>query len=76
MHGAAYDGLVYVNITVSYLQVESTSGVSTYPRLVMNGRPLAAEIGQGHEIASTAFLAFGETGILHEATSQHINLKK
>jgi len=42
----------------------------------MNGRPLAAEIGQGHEIASTAFLAFGETGILHEATSQHINLKK
>jgi len=70
MHGATYHWLVYIDVTIPYFEVETTSGVGTHPRLVVDCCPLAAKIGQRYKITSIALLALGETGVLHEATSQ------
>jgi hypothetical protein len=61
MHGATHDGFININVTIPYLEVETTLWIGAYPRLVTYGCPLRTEIGQGYKIAGLALLALGET---------------
>jgi hypothetical protein len=61
VESAVADGLLDVQVAVSDLDVEAAGGVGTRPGLEVDGRPLAAEIGQGHQITNLAFKAFGES---------------
>ena len=61
MHGAIHDGFININVTIPYLEVETTLWISTNPRLVTYGCPLRTEIGQGHKVTGLALLALGET---------------
>jgi hypothetical protein len=69
VHRAANNRLVDVDVTVSYLEVEATIGISADPRLIVNWRALAAEVRQRHQVACIALLALGQTELLHKTTS-------
>ena len=42
---AVVNGFVYINVTVSDLQIETTVGISADPCFILNGGALAAKIG-------------------------------
>ena len=65
--------LVYVNITIPDFQVIATIRCSANPSFVMNSRPLATEIGQGHQVSSTTFLALRKTTLFHEVHLPNLN---
>ena len=44
MSGAAYDGLVYIKVTVPDFEVESTVRVSTNPCFIVNRCALASKV--------------------------------
>jgi hypothetical protein len=69
VHRAADNRLVDVDVTVSYLEVEATIGISADPRLIVNRRALAAKVRQRHQIACITLLALGQTELLHKTTS-------
>jgi hypothetical protein len=69
MHRAADNRLVDVDVTIPYLEVEATIGVSAYPRFIVNWRALTAEVRERHQIACIALLALGHTELLHKTTS-------
>src|SRR6185295_18435074 len=64
---AAGDRLVDIEVAVADLDVEAALGIGAGPRLEMNCRALAAEIGQRDEITLLALLAFWKTGDIHGA---------
>ncbi len=66
MQGSAHNGFVNIDVPVPDFQVEAAIGISANPCFVMNICPLAAEIGQGHQVSSLALLTFGEIGLFHE----------
>lgn len=61
MERAAHDGFIKVNITVPDLKVKATIRISANPGFVVNSRPLAAEIRQGHQGTGVTLLTFGKT---------------
>jgi len=61
MHGTTHDGFININVTIPYLEVETTLWIGAYPRLVANGCSLGAKIGEGHKVTGLALLALGET---------------
>jgi len=65
MHCSAQYWLVDIDIAISYLYVKAAFRIGTNPDLIVDGCPLASKIGQRHQIASIAFLAFGENNVLH-----------
>ena len=66
MQCSTHNGFVNVDIPISNFQVEAAIGFSTYPGFVLNSRPLATKIGQGHQVSSLAPLTFGEIVLFHE----------
>ena len=60
MEGAAGDRLVDVEVAVADLNVEAAIGVGTGPRLEVDRGPLAAKVGQGHQVTALALLALRE----------------
>ena len=66
MKATAHDGLVNVNIPVPDFQIKAAIRIGTDPRLVMDGCPLAAKIGQGHQVSRFTLLALGESKVFHE----------
>jgi len=70
MHRPAHNGLVYIDITVTDLDVVATIGVSANPGLIIDRCPLTAKVRKGDEIARLAPLAFGESSVFHRSTSQ------
>jgi hypothetical protein len=62
----AYDGFVDINVTVPDFKVETAIRIGANPGFVMNGRPLTAKVGQGHQLSRIAFQAFGEIRLFHE----------
>ena len=60
MNGAVRNRLVDVQVAVANLEIKTTIRVRTDPRLVVNRRPLAPEIGQRHQVACLALLAVGK----------------
>ena len=62
MKSPVADRFVDVQIAIPDLDVEAARGVSTGPRLVMDGRSLAPKVRQGNQITGLAFLTLGETG--------------
>jgi hypothetical protein len=60
MHGATHDGFINVNVTIPYLEIETTLWIGAHPRLVAYGCPLGPKIGQGHKVTGLAFLALWE----------------
>jgi hypothetical protein len=69
MHRAADNRLVYVDVTIPYLEVEAAIGVSADPCFIVNWRALTAKVRKRHQIASIALLALGHTELLHKTTS-------
>ncbi len=59
MQCSAHNGLIDIDIAIPDFQVEAAIRISANPCLVMNACPLAAEIGEGHEVSNLAFLTFG-----------------
>jgi len=70
MGEAAHNRLVSVDVAISYLKVETAIRVRANPCFIVDGRALAAEIGQGHKVTSVTLLTFGESEIFHESSSQ------
>jgi hypothetical protein len=66
MEGAAHDRLIDIDIAVPDFQVEAAIRIGADPGFIPDGRPLAAEIGQRHEVSGVALLALGETDRFHE----------
>jgi hypothetical protein len=66
MHGAAHDGLIYINITISDLEIETARGISTDPGFVVDCCALATEVRQRDEVPFLAFLTLGEIILFHE----------
>jgi hypothetical protein len=62
----AYDGFVDIDVTVPDFEVETAIRIGANPRFVMNGRPLTAKVGQGHQVSRVAFQTFGEIRLFHE----------
>jgi hypothetical protein len=67
MHRTAAYRFVYVNISVSDLNVVSAIQISADPRFVVDRRTLRAEVGQRYKITGFAFLTLGERFIFHES---------
>jgi hypothetical protein len=67
---AAHYRFIPINITIPDFQVKTAIRVGANPCFVMYGRALAAEIGQRHEVTCIAFLALGESVIIHGSASQ------
>ena len=61
MHGATHDGFININVTIPYLEVETTLWIGAYPCLVADSGSLRAEIGQRNKVTGFALLALGET---------------
>ena len=61
MHSATHDGFINIDVTIPYLEVETTLWIGAYPCLVAYGRSLGAEIREGHKVTGLALLALGET---------------
>ena len=61
----AHNGFVDIDIPVPDFQVETTIRIGANPGFVVDGRPLTAEIGQGHQVSSLALQALGETKLFH-----------
>jgi len=61
----ADNGFVNIDVTIPDFQVEAAIGIGADPCLVMNWCPLAAKIGQGHQVSSLALLTFGKTELFH-----------
>lgn len=61
MQHSAHYRLINVDIAIPDFQVETTIGIGTDPRLVLNIRPLAAEIGKRYQVSSLTTLTFRET---------------
>ncbi len=68
--GPAHNGLVYIDVSVTYLDIEPAIGVGAYPGLIMDGCPLATEVRKGHQVSRLALYAPGEYKLLHKTTSQ------
>jgi hypothetical protein len=66
MHRPADNGFVDVNVTVPDFQVETAIRIGANPCFVVNGCPLTAKVGQGHQVSRITFLAFGEIRFFHE----------
>jgi hypothetical protein len=76
MEGAAHDRLIDIHITVPDFQVEAAIRIGADPGFIADGRPLAAEIGQRHEVSGVALLALGETDWFHESSSQPMEIRR
>ena len=75
MERAAHDGLVDIDITVPDFEVIAAIRIGAHPGLITNRCPLAAKIGEGHQISGIAFLAFGETDLFHGVLLQTENIE-
>ena len=60
MQGATHDGFINVNVTIPYLEVETTLWIGAHPRLVADGCSLGAEIGEGYKVTGLTLLTLGE----------------
>jgi hypothetical protein len=65
MERAAHDRLIDIYIAVPDLQVEAAIRIGADPCFITDRCPLAAKIGQRHEVSRVAFLTFGETDWFH-----------
>jgi hypothetical protein len=65
MQRPADDGFVDIDVTVPDFKVETAIRIGANPGFVMNGRPLTAKVGQGHQISRITLLAFGEISLFH-----------
>jgi hypothetical protein len=66
VNGSARNRLVDVEVAVADLEVEAAVGIGTHPGFVVDGRALATEIRQRHEVPGLAFLALGKAGKIHD----------
>src|SRR5215208_622958 len=69
---AAGDRLVDVEVAVADLDVEAALGVGAGPGLEVDGGALAPEIGERHQVAALALLAFRESWYHHAAPRPRI----
>ena len=60
MNGAVRNRFVDVQVAVANLEIKTAIRVGTDPRLVVDRRPLTAEIGQWHKVTCLALLAIGK----------------
>ena len=66
MKRPAHNGFVNINITIPDFQVEAAIRIGANPGFVVNRRPLATKIRQGHQVSRLALLTLGETKLFHE----------
>jgi hypothetical protein len=59
-------GFVDIDVTVPDFEVKTAIRIGANPGFVMNGRPLTAKVGQGHQLSRIAFQALGEIRLFHE----------
>jgi hypothetical protein len=64
--GPIVDGFVYINVTISDLEIKSAIRIGTHPGFVLNRCALAAEIRKRNEITRFAFLTLGEIVVLFQ----------
>ena len=64
MQRSVHYRFINVDITIPDLQVEATGRIGAHPGLVVDRRPLGAEIGEGYQITGAALLAFGKTELI------------
>ena len=62
----AYYGLIQVDISVSYLEVEAAVRIYTDPSLKVHGSPLTPVIREGHEDPNLTLKAPRKVKILHD----------
>ena len=60
IHATGGNRLIQVDVTIADLDVETALGVRAGPGLEVDGRPLATEIRQRHQVALLALLALWE----------------
>ena len=72
VHGSTGDGLVEVDVSVPYLDIEATVGVGANPSLVVDGCPLAPEVRQWNKGAAGTFMTGGKRSELHRNLLQAI----
>jgi hypothetical protein len=65
MQRPADNGFVDIDVTVPDFEIEAAIRIGANPGFVMNGRPLTAKVGQGHQISRITLLAFGEISLFH-----------
>ena len=58
VESSTHNRLIHVYIAISYLQVETTLGISANPRFKLNACSLAAEVRKGYQVTALAFLTF------------------
>ena len=66
MKRSTHNGFIKINITIPDFQVKAAVRVGAYPCFILNGCPLATEIGQGHQVSRLALLTLGEIKLFHE----------
>jgi hypothetical protein len=71
---SAENRLVEVYFTVPDFKIESAVRISTYPRLVANGRPLASEVRQRNKVPFLAFQTLGKWSVLQGKPTPTPNL--
>jgi hypothetical protein len=79
MHRPADNRFVNIDVTVPDFEVEAALRIGADPGLVMDGRPLTAKVGQGHQVSGLALQTLGEIGLFHEVllpTKISLNLKQ
>jgi len=69
--GAARDWLVDVEVAVADLEVKAAVGIRADPGLEVDGRPLAAEVGERDKVAGLAFLTLWKAGKVHFRSPPH-----
>ena len=57
--------LVLIDASVTYLYVEFAVRVAAYPRFIVDGRSLTAEIGEGKQAPTLTLAAFWPTIVPH-----------
>ncbi len=66
MECSVHNGLINIDITIPDFEVKAAIRISADPSFVVNIRPLATEIRQGHQVSRLASLTFRETFLFHE----------
>lgn len=73
VRGTTHDRLIYVDITVSDLYIETAIRIDANPRFVMHRCPLSAVIRQGNKITLFTLQTLRKTCLAHESTSTMIS---
>ena len=66
MQYSTHNGFINIDISIPDFQVETAIRIGANPCFVMNICPLAAKIGQGHQVSRLALLTFGKSLLFHE----------